>query len=422
MTDYAAISDLWQGLLCLAALLGCLLFFYDLLRSVQLGRKRALLLSAVLLLLSLAHIQVMMMNAFWSPHYPLGIHLKAVPTALFCLALLSLGGSMQYRLRRWSRSHISPMSVKEAFDRLPAGLCYYLPGGLIKLVNTSMDALCQDAVGAPMTDPEGFRRALEAGDLPASLRGGEAPMLRFADGRVYSFAHRLLDTELGPVHELLAMDVSRDCAMNRELEEKQARARELNVRLKALLGSIEYLTMSRELMQLKSELHDRLGQSLLLSRRYLLEPGSVEESEVREAWQKNLSLLENSRPESWQAPYYLRKLEAEALGIRLEISGSLPEESRLIPVVETALSVHVTNVLRHARGNRALVSCRRERGGYCLELTNDGDPPALPLREGGGLGNLRSRVEALGGSMALEASPTFRLGIWLPGSEGGDIA
>ncbi len=418
MTDYAAISDLWQGLLCLAALLGCLLFFYDLLRSVQLGRKRALLLSAVLLLLSLAHIQVMMMNAFWSPHYPLGIHLKAVPTALFCLALLSLGGSMQYRLRRWSRSHISPMSVKEAFDRLPAGLCYYLPGGLIKLVNTSMDALCQDAVGAPMTDPEGFRRALEAGDLPASLRGGEAPMLRFADGRVYSFAHRLLDTELGPVHELLAMDVSRDCAMNRELEEKQARARELNVRLKALLGSIEYLTMSRELMQLKTELHDALGQSLLLSKRFLLDPDSAEAAQVRAVWLNNLSLLESSRPESWQKPYYIQEKQAEALGVRLEILGELPTENRLIPVVETALRVHATNVLRHAGGSRATVACRREGDSWLLTLTNDGVAPAGPVREGGGLGNLRSRVEAVGGSMELDVSPPFRLRLRLPTGDG----
>lgn len=422
MRLFSHIPDAWQGVLCLLAMLGVFLLLYDLLRYLQLGRRKLIPPTALLLLLAFAHLQIMIMNAFSSPFYPLGIRLPLAGVITVCLAVLAASLLQLRGIGRWSKNHISAMSVKEAFDRLPAGLCYYLPGGLIKLVNRSMDALCCEALGAPLLDPEGFRRSLEENGLPVSIRGGETPVIRLADGRVYSFRHRLLNTELGEVHELLAMDVSEDWALNRELEEKQARARELNVRLKALLGSIEYLTMSRELMQLKSELHDRLGQSLLLSRRYLLEPGSVKEGEVREAWQKNLSLLENSRPESWQAPYYLRKLEAEALGIRLEISGSLPEESRLIPVVETALSVHVTNVLRHARGNRALVSCRRERGGYRLELTNDGEPPALPLREGGGLGNLRSRVEALGGSMALEASPTFRLGIWLPGSEGGDIA
>lgn len=414
MRDFAAISDLWQGILGLLALLGFLMLLFDLLRFVQRGRRRMVLPAAVLLLLSFCHIQLMIMNAFFSPFFPLGIHLKVIPVIFVCLGIILLAELLHRGNARWSRDHISAMSVKEAFDRLPAGLCYYLPGGLIKLVNLRMNELCAEALGEPLMDPEGFLTSLEKGDLPASLRGGETPMLAFPDGRVYSFRHRLLDTELGTVHELLALDVSEDWALNRELEKKQERARELNARLKALLGSIEYLTMSRELMQLKTELHEELGQSLLLSRRFLAEPGSVEISAVRDAWRKNLRMLESSRPESWQEPYYIPKRQAEALGLQLDIRGSLPEEDRLIPAVETALSVHITNVLRHARGTRAAVTCRREGGSWLLELTNDGSAPEGEVREGGGLGNLRSRVESLGGSMEIVSSPEFLLRLRLP--------
>ena len=417
MTDFAVISDLWQGLLCLAALMGSLLLLYDLLNCLQLGRRGAFWLCAGLLLLSLAQLQLMMMNAYRYPHYLLGIHLKAVPTALFCLAALIFALGLQHRLWRWSRSHVSAMSVKEAFDHLPAGLCYYLSGGRIKLSNSSMDAISLEISSAPMMDPEGFWRALEGGSLPVSLRGGEAPMIRLKNGRVCSFRHRVLDTELGPVHELLAMDVSSDWALNEELAMKQARARELNLRLKALLESIEYLTMSRELMQLKAELHDALGQSLLLSRRYLLDPGSTDPEEVRSAWLNDLRLLDSARPESWQKPYYLQEKQAQALGVRLELVGELPGEHRLIPAVETALRVHVTNVLRHAGGSRATVVSRREGEDWILTLLNDGMPPRLPIREGGGLGNLRSRVEALGGGMELGPGPEFRLRLRLPAGE-----
>ncbi len=417
MSDFALISDLWQGVLCLTALLGSLLLLNDLLVCLRLGRRWAPLLSAGLLLLSLAHIQIMMMNAYRFPHYPLGIHLKAVPTALLCLALLAFAGALRFRLGRWSRSHISAMSVKEAFDRLPAGLCYYLPGGRIKLSNASMDAVSQEISGAPMMDPEGLWRGLEGGSLPVSLRGGDAPMIRMKNGRVFSFRHRVLDTELGPVHELLAMDVSGDFALNEELAMKQAKARELNLRLKALLESIEYLTMSRELMQLKAELHDALGQSLLLSKRFLLDPGSTDPAEVRSAWLNDLRLLDSSRPESWQKPYYLPEKQAQALGVRLVIIGELPGENRLIPAVETALRVHITNVLRHAGGSRATVVSCREGEEWFLTLTNDGMPPRAPIREGGGLGNLRSRVEALGGGMEIETGPEFRLRLRLPAGE-----
>ena len=422
MSLFSGLSDLWQGLLCLLMLPALFLQLYGLLLSLRLRRRGAAVFSALLLLFAFCLMQVMIMNAFVNPFYPLGIRLRVLPVVLSCLALLTAAVLRLWRLRRWDESHVSPASVKEAFDRLPAGLCFYLPNGLIKLLNTSMDKLCQRALGAPLMDPAGFWQALERGELAASLRGGEQPMLRFEDGEVYSFRHRMLETELGAVHELVAVDVSRDWALNRELEEKQARAEALNRRLKALLGSIEYLTMSRELMELKTRLHDELGQSLLLSRRYLQDPGSVEARTVRESWLSKLKLLENSRPESWQRPYYVQRMRAEALGVRLELTGALPEENRLIPVVETALSVHTTNVMRHAGGSRAAVSCVKEAGGYTLCFTNDGAAPGPEAREGGGLSNLRSRVEALGGRMEIDWQPAFRLRLRLPAGEGEEEA
>ena len=401
MSDFTHLSGPWQVLLCLIGLLAVFLYVYALLRHHELGRKKMILPDALLLLISFAHVQIMIRSVIVKPFYPEGRRLLTVPVIVTCFVLAAIAAFLLWRIGKWSRSHISALSVKEAFDRLPAGLCYFLPGGLIKLVNSSMDALCLETLGSPLMDPEGFWRCLKDGSLPQTLHGGETPMLRLADGRVFSFAHRVLNTELGVVHELLAMDVSEDYALNRELEEKQVRAKELNTRLRALLESIEYLTMSRELMQLKTELHDALGQSLLLSKRFLLDPDSVDAEQVRDVWRSNLKLLENSRPELWQKPYYIQEKQAEALGVRLEICGELPTENRLIPVVETALRVHSTNVLRHA-------------GGWRLTLTNDGMPPSSVIREGGGLGNLRSRVEVLGGRMEIESAPVFRLRIWLP--------
>ncbi len=417
MSEFSAIPDLWQGILGLLALLGVFMYTYDLIRCVQLGRKRTILPTVALLLASFCLMQVMMMNAREEPRYPLGIRLGTVPGILFSLGLIAVAALQQYRIGRWSRSHISAMSVKEAFDRLPAGLCYYLPRGLIKLVNRSMNGLCGEVLGAPLMDPEGFWRDLREGALPDSLRGGEEPLLRLGTDRIYSFRHRVLDTELGLVHELLAVDVSREYALNRELREKQIRAQELNMRLKALRDSIEYLTMSRELMELKTRLHDELGRNLLLSRRCLLDPGSVEVETVRAAWLDGLNRLASSRPESWQKPYYILKKQAETLGLNLELQGQLPGERRLIPVVETAIAVQMTNVLRHAGGSRVTAVCRREDGGYVLELTNDGLAPTGEVREGGGLSNLRSRTEELGGSMEIISRPVFRLRLRLPGEE-----
>ena len=373
MTDFSSISDTAQGLWGLLALLVVSTYMYNGIRYLQLGRRKPAAATMLILLCSFLLMQLMMMNSYWAPFYPFGIHLKTPLVAASLFLLLALAFLQQRLIVKWNRINISNTSIKEAFDHLPTGLCYYLPGGIIKLVNTRMNAVCYDALGTPLMDPEGFWNSLVEGTLEHSVQGGENPILRFTDGTVYSFRHRVMKTGLGPVHELLCMDVSRDYALNLELQQKQKKAEAINIRLKALLGSIEYLTMSRELMQLKSELHDELGQSLLMSKRWLLDPGSMRADEVRADWL-----------------------------------------SKLRPVVETAVSVQMTNVLRHAGGTKAVIDCRKTPGGYVIEMTNDGMQPQSRIREGGGLSNLRSRVEALGGTMDIESQPLFKIHIFLP--------
>ena len=94
MKDFSMLSDLWQGLLCLLGLLGWILLVYDLLRCVQLGRKHLLLPSILLLVISFLHLQVMIMNAFLYPFYPLGIRLKSGPVIIVCLALLAAAAGL----------------------------------------------------------------------------------------------------------------------------------------------------------------------------------------------------------------------------------------------------------------------------------------------------------------------------------------
>ena len=53
-------------------------------------------------------------------------------------------------------------------------------------------------------------------------------------------------------------------------------------------------------------------------------------------------------------------------------------------------------------------------GGYTIVMTNDGVQPQRDIREGGGISNLRSMAEALGGSLWIESRPEFKMTIFLP--------
>ncbi|MFI6060928.1 sensor histidine kinase [Streptomyces sp. NPDC051286] len=91
---------------------------------------------------------------------------------------------------------------------------------------------------------------------------------------------------------------------------------------------------------------------------------------------------------------------------------------RLHPLVDTVLATAlregVTNMLRHSKVQSCTVTVRVEGEAVRLDLVNDGvvaqDRPDAPDR-GSGLGNLRTRLAAIGGEMraGAEAGNRFRL-------------
>ena len=52
--------------------------------------------------------------------------------------------------------------------------------------------------------------------------------------------------------------------------------------------------------------------------------------------------------------------------------------------------------------------------GYTVMIYNNGQPPEREIREGGGLTNLRHRIETEGGRMLVQSFPEFALVIEIP--------
>ena len=49
-----------------------------------------------------------------------------------------------------------------------------------------------------------------------------------------------------------------------------------------------------------------------------------------------------------------------------------------------------------------------------MTVTDNGIPPAGPIREGGGIGGMRYRINRLGGTLELYIVPRFRIEIAVP--------
>ncbi len=382
----------------------CCVFFLTIILHLLLDRKPGrLVMSSAETLLSLLLMELFMFRVKY--HSDIGnVHLiAALLTDLLLTGTAVLEIISCIRIRN---SSLTPASVKECMDELPVGICFYRDGGLTKLTNRKMNSISVKLTGTPVMNAERFKETV--------FSAGDAPVIPMEDGTAYRFSHRedVLDGE--PIHELLAFDVTEKYRLTEEMRENQKKAQKINERLKALNSSIQYIIMDRETLQIKIRIHDSLGEMLLMTRHFLADPENTDTEQMLSLWRRNISLLKNEEREDWQEPGFFSLTHADSLGIHIELTGELPKEEALDSAADTAITVHVTNVLRHAEGDIAYISSEETADGYILRFTNNGLPPVKPVEETGGLANLRRRTEEIGGSMKVKSSPEFEMTLWLP--------
>ncbi len=336
-----------------------------------------------------------------------------LPLCILTVYLLSYFWTLRFLARR----RISADSVREAFDTLPTGLCYYWPDGMTMLVNSVMEGISISLTGQTIMDANRFREELEKHafeDVEGRL------FVRTKVGRVFSFSENDILLDGYPLRELIAADVTEEYRIVTELRERRKKAEALGLRLKMLSGNIKVMTMEKEALQAKVRIHDELGRLLLISKRYLLDPASVNPEELVRLWELNMRLLKDREYTGGAVGDRTGRERAAALGVSVEIEGEMPQEAALVPVLDEAISVHAMNLLRHAKGSRMKIESRRDEGQYVLSFTNDGLPPPQEVRETGSLADLRRQVEEAGGTMRIESSPAFRLILELPEQEGAE--
>lgn len=397
----------WIGILMIV-------YIFNIIRCIRIRKSRtSIVTAAVLLLMDLCIFQVCLdQNQQDALYMRIAIRVPVLVTIIVALTIAALVSL--YITTKWNANNITAMSIKESFDSLPTGLCFYYESGMPKLVNSRMEYICRSLTGHLLQNAVSFVRELKTGIVRGCIEAGDNPIYRLDDGTVINFSVNEVAGGKIIIYELLAADVTEEYLLTEILREKEKQAGYINKRLKALLTMTGYNVMERELLELKVNLHDNLGRSLLLAKRCLTNPYSVDKQELVSLWDQNIRILKNEQPEYWQKPYYMSRSQAMLLGIDLIIDGELPTDESLQPVINTAINVHVTNVLRHTEGTKAYINVSDENGGWKLTFSNDGKGPESDIRETGGLGNLRKAVENAGGTMKVTSSPSFELDICLP--------
>ena len=345
--------------------------------------------------------------------------LKDVPWIMVALVIVVIFAAEVLCLvavNRAGRDKLSPGSVKESLDALPDGVCFFSEDGRILLSNRRMQHISSDITGIGILNGEKLWRCIEEKSVKTDVSDGL--VILTSDSKVWNVRRSEIEAEGNRINEIVALDVTEQYELRRELEERNERLNSVNERLRIFSRDMSRLTAEKELLDAKIKVHDDLGRSLLAFRAYLTaEPSKRDRSKLLPLWRYVISVMkkETVPSEEWDA---IEKT-AESLHIQIEINGDLPAGLADLPVsgevrsaIMAAIRECLTNTARHARGDRlfVLIKCGADAPhGIRIEITNNGRAPLVPIQEAGGLSNLRHMVERAGGIMTIESSPQFLL-------------
>ena len=322
--------------------------------------------------------------------------------------------------RRELNTQISSVSVKEAIDTLHTGLLFFRPEGDILLCNRQMDVLSRQMTGQPLKSGKEFQLLLESGPLCTGCTrealGGQQ-VFRFPDSSVWSISAHDIPMGCRTFSLLTANDVTQRWNGVKLLAQQNQELERRGQELRQTIEHLQAICEAEELARGKVRAHDLLGQRISLLLRALREGQQPDESLLMDFARR----LPNALFEDW-APSPAQRLEMlketfRGMDVAVEIRGDLPENRELADSFAVIAAECVTNAVRH--GYASCVQIRFfQNDCWRMTVTDNGIPPASPIREGGGIGEMRRRIHRLGGALTLHTVPRFRIEISVPKEAG----
>ena len=169
------------------------------------------------------------------------------------------------------------------------------------------------------------------------------------------------------------------------------------------------------MLSAKTKLHDDMGAGLIAIRHILHHNRTEEEANAMDLFRQAVSAIkyDNAYPRGRsELDRFLH--DAEAIGIKANLSGDLPEQEELRHVMILAMRECLTNSVRHAGATTIHITAEKKGDSVSVKITNDGRSPETEVVPKGGLHNLYRHIIDFGGTMEIQSKPSFALTVVLP--------
>lgn len=318
--------------------------------------------------------------------------------------------------RRELYTQLSSVSVKEAIDTLHTGLLFFRRSGELLLCNRSMEELARQMTGQPVQDGRLFQRLLECGPLcggcAREVLGGQQ-VFRLPDSSVWSFSAHELPMGRQTMLLLTADDVTEHWDAVTFLARQNQALEQRGQELRSTIAHLQAICEAEEIARSKARVHDLLGQRISLLLRALRDDRQMDESLLLDFARSLPTALREDRTPSPAHRLEMLRETFQGMEVSVEFQGALPEDGAVADSFAEIAVECVTNAVRHGYATRIQFHFF-QNDCWRMTVTDNGIPPAGPIREGGGIGGMRRRVRQLGGRMELYTVPRFRIELSVP--------
>ena len=327
---------------------------------------------------------------------------------------------------------IGKNSIKESMDNLPDGICFSKADGTPLLVNRQMQEISYQVFGRMLVNDVVCAEDVRNNKVKAPTKVLQRdPLVIESKGKIWLIKIILHEN----FRETLAYNITLEWAMYKEIESKTSQIQRINESLKDYQKNVVEYTRQKEILQAKIKIHDKIGQSLIYFRRYLKKKKKTKEDRhmLIKLWMESLLILDEKidekndlteeKPDTSKNKLLFEKLisAAKDIGVKVHLHGKTPDNERdwilLVDIVHEALN----NAIRHGEAKNIWIYLSEDEFNKFLKIENDGLPAHGPIREKGGLKNIRQHIENYGGRMEIKVKPKFQLNLSWPKGENYDL-
>jgi hypothetical protein len=314
------------------------------------------------------------------------------------------------------RQKLSSHSIQEGIDSLEDGIMIYLPSGEPVLANLAMVRFTEEVLATRVRNGNILWHLLqEGGQRKVSMqRQGKGLLYTLTDGRKVLFRRIGLNFGKKFRWQMTASDVTELVQVNRNLTIQNNALSRRNRKIRELLGDVQELQTRETLQEMRSRIHDLMGQRISLLQQVLNNKDAA-------GYRKIMPLVENLFTDVKKEIRVDPKISLEELialygdlGVTIQMHGVLPNQENLADLYLKCIREALTNAICHGHADRIFLDV----GEHSLLIRDNGIGCAGPVREGSGLSGIRNRVERAGGTVRLRGMPHFSIALQFEGKEG----